>query len=49
MRKKETERKFDDLADFSGVAEFLDTPMKRYSSGTYVPLSSLWPLPLSLI
>lgn len=38
MRKKEIERKFDEAADLSGVAKFLDTPVKRYSTGMYVRL-----------
>ena len=38
MRKKETERKFDEVVDFSGVAKFLDAPVKRYSSGMHVRL-----------
>jgi len=33
MRRAEINRKFDDIAEFSGVKEYLDTPMKRYSSG----------------
>ncbi len=39
MRKKEIERKFDEIVDFSGVEKFLDTPVKRYSSGMYVRLA----------
>jgi lipopolysaccharide transport system ATP-binding protein len=39
MKKKEIERKFDEIIDFSGVARFLDTPVKRYSSGMYVRLA----------
>jgi lipopolysaccharide transport system ATP-binding protein len=33
MRKKEIDRKFDDIVSFSGVEKFLDTPVKKYSSG----------------
>ena len=33
MRKTEVERKFDEIVAFAGVEEFLDTPVKRYSSG----------------
>ena len=33
MRKAEVERKFDEIVAFSGVEDFLDTPVKRYSSG----------------
>jgi lipopolysaccharide transport system ATP-binding protein len=33
MRKSEVEQKFDEIVDFAGTAEFLDTPVKRYSSG----------------
>jgi lipopolysaccharide transport system ATP-binding protein len=39
MKKKEIERKFDEIVDFSGVERFLDTPVKRYSSGMYVRLA----------
>lgn len=33
MRKAEVQRKFDEIVDFAGVSEFIDTPVKRYSSG----------------
>jgi lipopolysaccharide transport system ATP-binding protein len=33
MRKQEVNRKFDDIVDFAGVSDFIDTPVKRYSSG----------------
>ena len=33
MKKAEVERKFAEIVDFSGIADFLDTPVKRYSSG----------------
>jgi lipopolysaccharide transport system ATP-binding protein len=36
MKKKEIDRKFDEIIEFSGVSRFLDTPVKRYSSGMYV-------------
>jgi lipopolysaccharide transport system ATP-binding protein len=39
MRKAEIERKFDEIVDFSGVELFIDTPVKRYSSGMYVRLA----------
>jgi lipopolysaccharide transport system ATP-binding protein len=39
MRKAEVTRKFDDIVEFAGVEKFLDTPVKRYSSGMYVRLA----------
>ncbi|HVY75009.1 MAG TPA: ABC transporter ATP-binding protein [Puia sp.] len=39
MKKKEIDRKFDEIVEFSGVERFLDTPVKRYSSGMYVRLA----------
>ena len=39
MRKAEIERKFDEIVEFSGVEKFIDTPVKRYSSGMYVRLA----------
>jgi lipopolysaccharide transport system ATP-binding protein len=39
MARKEIERKFDDIVEFAGVERFLDTPVKRYSSGMYVRLA----------
>jgi lipopolysaccharide transport system ATP-binding protein len=39
MRKAEVDRKFDEIIDFSGVERFLDTPVKRYSSGMFVRLA----------
>ena len=39
MTRAEIKRKFDEIVDFSGVEKFLDTPVKRYSSGMYVRLA----------
>jgi lipopolysaccharide transport system ATP-binding protein len=39
MRKSEIKRKFDEIVDFSGVERYIDTPVKRYSSGMYVRLA----------
>lgn len=39
MRKKEIENKFDEIVAFSGVERYIDTPVKRYSSGMYVRLA----------
>ncbi|MCL2744751.1 MAG: ABC transporter ATP-binding protein [Planctomycetaceae bacterium] len=39
MRRSEINRKFDAIVEFSGVGDFLDTPVKRYSSGMYVRLA----------
>jgi lipopolysaccharide transport system ATP-binding protein len=39
MRKKEIQRKLDEIIDFSGVERYVDTPVKRYSSGMYVRLA----------
>ena len=39
MRKKEVDQKFDEIVAFSGVEKFLDTPVKRYSSGMRVRLA----------
>jgi len=38
MRKEEVDKKFDEIVAFSGVEKFIDTPVKRYSSGMYVRL-----------
>src|SRR5271165_2313282 len=39
MTRAEIVRKFDEIVEFSGIEEFLDTPVKRYSSGMYVRLA----------
>lgn len=39
MSRKEIKRKFDEIVDFSGVERYIDTPVKRYSSGMYVRLA----------
>lgn len=39
MRKLEITRKFDEIVAFSGVERYIDTPVKRYSSGMYVRLA----------
>lgn len=39
MRNREISRRFDEIVNFSGVEQFLDTPVKRYSSGMYVRLA----------
>ncbi len=39
MKKSEITRQFDAIVDFSGTEQFLDTPVKRYSSGMYVRLA----------
>lgn len=38
MRKWEIDKKFDEIVDFSGIERFIDTPVKRYSSGQRVRL-----------
>lgn len=38
MKKREIDRSFDEIIDFSGIEKFLDTPVKRYSSGMRVRL-----------
>ena len=38
MTKTEVDKKFDEIVDFSGVEQFIDTPVKRYSSGMNVRL-----------
>ena len=39
MKRREIKRQFDAIVDFAGVEKFLDTPVKRYSSGMYVRLA----------
>lgn len=39
MRKWEIQKKFDEIVDFAGVEAYIDTPVKRYSSGMYVRLA----------
>lgn len=39
MTKAEVKKKFDEIVDFSGVERYIDTPVKRYSSGMYVRLA----------
>ncbi|HEY0055288.1 MAG TPA: ABC transporter ATP-binding protein [Pedobacter sp.] len=39
MNKAEIQQKFDEIVDFAGIGLFLDTPVKRYSSGMYVRLA----------
>lgn len=39
MTKREIKRKFDEIVNFSGVERYIDTPVKRYSSGMYVRLA----------
>jgi lipopolysaccharide transport system ATP-binding protein len=39
MKRKEIDSRFGDMVEFSGVEKFIDTPVKRYSSGMYVRLA----------
>ena len=39
MKRREIAERFDEIVEFSGVSKFIDTPVKRYSSGMYVRLA----------
>lgn len=39
MTKSDIQKKFDEIVDFSGIERYIDTPVKRYSSGMYVRLA----------
>jgi lipopolysaccharide transport system ATP-binding protein len=39
MSRREIKSRFDEIVEFAGVAKFIDTPVKRYSSGMYVRLA----------
>ncbi len=39
MNRREIQERFDEIVEFSGVEQFLDTPVKRFSSGMYVRLA----------
>jgi lipopolysaccharide transport system ATP-binding protein len=39
MKRSEIDRKFDEMVDFSEVGQYIDTPVKRYSSGMYLRLA----------
>ncbi len=39
MRKSDIDRRLEEIVDFSGTEQFIDTPVKRYSSGMYVRLA----------
>jgi lipopolysaccharide transport system ATP-binding protein len=39
MRRQEISARFDEIVEFSGVSQFIDTPVKRYSSGMYLRLA----------
>ena len=39
MSKSEIDKKFDEIVEFAEIAKFIDTPVKRYSSGMYVKLA----------
>jgi ABC-type polysaccharide/polyol phosphate transport system ATPase subunit len=39
MKRRDIQRKLDEIVEFSGIPKFIDTPVKRYSSGMYVRLA----------
>ncbi|WP_369622422.1 ATP-binding cassette domain-containing protein, partial [Pseudoalteromonas distincta] len=39
MNKREIDMQFDAIIDFAGIDDFIDTPVKKYSSGMYVRLA----------
>jgi lipopolysaccharide transport system ATP-binding protein len=39
MKKSDVDKKFDEIVEFAGISQFVDTPVKRYSSGMYVRLA----------
>ena len=39
MKERDIKKQFDEIVDFSGIEQFIDTPVKRYSSGMYVRLA----------
>jgi len=39
MKRREIQRRFDEIVDFAGVEQFIDTPVKHYSSGMYMRLA----------
>ena len=39
MKRRDIERRFDEIVEFSGIESFLDTPVKRYSTGMYMRLA----------
>ena len=49
MSQRQIRRKFGEIVEFSGLEEFIDTPVKRYSTGMYARLGSRLPLMLSRI